>query len=104
MLEVAFLASHLLWMTSAQDMETLYDMASTMAAGCMGVRDLRVEVGARADLVVLGVPSVLEALRSHAPPRYVISNGRVVYTNRMQTLATAPSNVGEHMAFSGAGS
>jgi cytosine deaminase len=59
-------------------METLYDMASTIAAGCMGVRDLRVEEGGRADLVVLDVPSVLEALRSHAPPKYVISKGRVV--------------------------
>jgi cytosine deaminase len=80
MLEVAFLASHLLWMNTGEEMGTLYDMASTIAAGCMGVRDLRVEEGARADMVILGVPSVLEALRSHDPPRYVISKGRVVDT------------------------
>jgi cytosine deaminase len=89
MLEVAFLASHLLWMTTAQEMETLYAMASTIAAGCLGFRDLRVEEGTRADLVILGVPSVLEALRSHAPPKFVVSNGRVVDTTRMERLATS---------------
>ncbi|NIQ93099.1 MAG: cytosine deaminase, partial [Desulfuromonadales bacterium] len=31
MLEVAFLASHLLWMTTAAEMETLYDMITTKA-------------------------------------------------------------------------
>ncbi len=37
MLEVAFLASHLLWMTTAAEMETLYDMVTTRAAQAMGL-------------------------------------------------------------------
>lgn len=78
MLEVAFLASHLLWMTTAADMETLYDMVTTRAAAAMGLRDFALRPGAPAHLVVLDAPSVLEALRTHAAPLHVISHGRVV--------------------------
>ena len=46
MLEVAFLASHLLWMTTEDDMERLYDMITVDAARAMGLDDLRIEVGA----------------------------------------------------------
>lgn len=78
MLEVAFLASHLLWMTTAAEMETLYDMVSTRAAAAMGLHDHALRPGAPAHLVVLDAPNVLEALRHHAAPRHVISHGRVV--------------------------
>ena len=78
MLEVAFLASHLLWMTTEDDMERLYDMITVDAARAMGVNDFRLEVGAPADMVVLAAPSVLEALREHRAPVDVIRNGKVV--------------------------
>jgi cytosine deaminase len=78
MLEVAFLASHLLWMTTSSDMEKLYDMITTDAARAMWIDDHELKVGSSADLVVLNAPSVLEALRSHEPPAYVISRGRIV--------------------------
>ena len=41
MLEVAFLAAHLLWMTTEDDMERLYDMITVDAAPCHGTRRLR---------------------------------------------------------------
>jgi cytosine/creatinine deaminase len=78
MLEVAFLASHLLWMTTAADMETLYDMITVQAAQAMGIEDFGLRVGAPAHLVVLEAPTVLEALRSHAAPAYVINHGKVI--------------------------
>jgi cytosine/creatinine deaminase len=78
MLEVAFLASHLLWFTTRADMEILYDMVTTKAAQAMGIQNFRLEAGAPANLVVLDQPDVLEALRYHAAPRYVISHGKVV--------------------------
>ncbi|MEI2688989.1 MAG: amidohydrolase family protein, partial [Anaerolineae bacterium] len=59
LLEVAFLASHLLWMTTAADMETLYDMVSTRAAAAMGLHDFALRPGAPANLVVLDAPNVL---------------------------------------------
>jgi cytosine/creatinine deaminase len=77
MLEVAFLASHLLWMTTAAQMETLYDMITTSAARAMGLPDHELKAGAPADLVILDQPSVLEALRYHAAPIYVIHNGEI---------------------------
>lgn len=81
MLEVAFLASHLLWMTTAAEMEKLYDMITRDAARAMGMKDFKIAIGAPAHLVVLGVPTVLEALRYHSPPLHVVSHGRPVDTS-----------------------
>lgn len=78
MLEVAFLAAHLLWMTTRAEMEVLYDMITRDAAEALGAAGHVVTEGAPAHLVVLGAPSVPELLRSHDAPRYVISHGRVV--------------------------
>jgi cytosine deaminase len=78
MLEVAFLASHLLWMTGGADIERLYDMVTTDAAKAMNVGEFGLAVGKPAHLVVLGAPDVIEALRWHAPPAHVISHGRLL--------------------------
>jgi cytosine deaminase len=78
MLEVAFLVSHLLWMTTRQDMEALYDMVTTLAAQAIGLEDFGLKVGAPANLVVLDEPNVLEALRNHAAPAHVISHGKLI--------------------------
>jgi cytosine deaminase len=78
MLEVAFLNSHLLWMTTEEEMETLYDMITTDAARAMGLPKFGLKQGNPAHLVVLGEESVLEALRNHGEPAFVISHGRVV--------------------------
>lgn len=86
MLEVAFLVSHLLWMTTRQDMETLYDLVTTKAAQCIGLRDFDLKVGAPANIVVLGEPNILEALRNHQAPNYVISNGKLVDQDIMHKI------------------
>jgi cytosine deaminase len=78
MLEVAFLASHLLWMTSRADMEILYDMITTEAAKAMGIPDFALEEGADANLVILDVPDVREALRYHRAPIHVINHGQLI--------------------------
>ncbi|MDH3943581.1 MAG: amidohydrolase family protein [Anaerolineae bacterium] len=78
MLEVAFLASHMLWMTGREDMETLYGMVTTEAAKAMGIGDFELMPGAPANLVVLEEINVLEALRTHLPPRHVISHGKLL--------------------------
>lgn len=78
MLEVAFLAAHLMWMTSREEMEILYDLITTHAAAALGIEDYGLAVGNVADLVVLEAESVWEALWSHVAPRYVIKAGRDV--------------------------
>jgi cytosine deaminase len=86
LLEVAFLAAHLLWMTTNREIETLYDLITTSAARAMNVREHALRVGAPANLVVLDAPNVLEALREHAAPRFTISHGRLIDRGRLEAL------------------
>jgi cytosine deaminase len=87
MLEVAFLAAHLLWMTTNREIETLYDMITGNAARAMNLRDHSPEIGAPANLVVLSAPNVLEALRGHAAPLHVISHGKLIEPGKMEELS-----------------
>jgi len=82
MLEVAFLNSHLLWMTTGEEMEKLYDMITVDAARAMGMKRFGLRAGYPANLVVLHEENVLEALRNHGEPRFVISQGQVVKSER----------------------
>jgi len=86
MLEVAFLNSHLLWFTTREDMETLYSMVTTNAAKAIGLKDFEIKEGAPANLVVLDQPNVLEALRFHEKPQYVISHGKLVDQTSMDRI------------------
>jgi cytosine deaminase len=86
MLEVAFLNSHLLWFTTREDMEVLYDMVTRNAAKCIGLKNFEVKVGAPANLVVLDQPNVLEALRFHERPTHVISHGKLIDQEKMDKI------------------
>lgn len=86
MLEVAFLAAHLLWMTTNRELETLYDMVTVNAARAMNIQDHALKMGAPANLVVLSAPNVLEALREHDAPLYVISHGTLIDNTQMERL------------------
>jgi cytosine/creatinine deaminase len=87
MLEVAFLASHLLWMTKRSELEELYDMITTRAAAAINLERYGLGLGCHANLVVLDQTDVTEALRFHAEPRTVVSHGRIVDAARMRELA-----------------
>jgi len=78
MLEVAFLASHLLWMTTYAEMEILYDLITTHAARAMAIAGFDMQAGNRANLVVLDAEEVCEALTYHAAPLHVIKDGKEV--------------------------
>jgi cytosine deaminase len=78
MLEVAFLASHLMWMTTFEEMEILYDLVTTRAAQAMAVPGFEMKEGNQANLVVLNAESVWEALTNHEAPRHVIKAGKEV--------------------------
>lgn len=84
MIEVVFLASHLLWMMAPSEMNTLIEMASINAAKIMRIRDHRLSKGGNANLVVLDAPSLHEALRNQVEPRYVVSHGRLVAETKVQ--------------------
>lgn len=86
MLEVVFLASHLLWMMAREEIEQLYDLVTINAGKAINV-PLKLAVGSPAHLVILGERDVLEAVRYHREPTSVISHGRLVDTRRMRELA-----------------
>lgn len=83
MLEVGFLAAHLLWMTTRPELDRVYDMITVEAARAMNVADFALAVGNPAHLVVLDAGSVYEALWRHEAPRWVVSHGRVVEPDRL---------------------
>jgi cytosine deaminase len=87
MLECAFLAAHTLWMSTPEEMETLYDMVTVLPGCGIGLKDHVLKVGAPANLVVLDQPNVNEALRFHEAPAYTISHGKVVEKAKMYQIA-----------------
>jgi cytosine deaminase len=78
MIEVAFLAAHVLGAFDAAGLELVYDAVTTTAATVLGVPDHRLAPGGAADLVVHDHTSVREVLAHHAPPAHVVASGRVV--------------------------
>jgi cytosine/creatinine deaminase len=92
MLEVAFLAGHLLWMMTRQEIEKLYDMITVEAAMAINLAGFGISPGNVANLVVLNCPDVVEALRFHAAPAHVISQGRAIDQARMRALVSPPNH------------
>ena len=89
MLEVAFLAAHLLWMMTRQDVAALYDMITLEPAKAINLEKFGLSVGAPANLVVLDQPDEVEALRYHGPPAHVISHGKRLDAAKMQAIVAA---------------
>jgi len=78
MLEVAFLTAHLLWMTTFEEMEILYDLITTKAAQAMAIKDFELKEGNKANLVILDAENIWEALTNHEAPCHVIKDGKEV--------------------------
>jgi cytosine/creatinine deaminase len=89
MLEVAFLAAHLLWMMTRQEIASLYDMITIEPAKALNLARFGLAVGAPANLVVLDQPDEVEALRYHAQPAHVISRGKRLDAAKMQAIVAA---------------
>ena len=90
MLEVAFLAAHLLSAVSDDALDLLYDSVTTTAARVLGIEGHRLEVGGNADLVVLDGSTVREVLARHSPPRYVVHGGRLVAETETSSRLVPP--------------
>ena len=83
---VAFLAAHLLWMMTREEVAALYDMITVEPAGAINLEGFALSVGAPANLVVLDQPDEVEALRYHGPPAHVISHGKPLDEAKMQAI------------------
>ena len=72
MLEVAFLAAHVLGFLSGPDQLRLLDLVTVRAARVLGIEGHGIAVGNRADLCVHHHERVVDVLREHARPRWVL--------------------------------
>jgi cytosine deaminase len=87
MLEVVFLAAHMLWMMARPQIDTLYDMVTVNAAKALRLDNYGLRPGGSANLVVLAQSDLIDAVRFHAQPMHVVSNGKIVDVNSMRELA-----------------
>jgi cytosine deaminase len=78
MLDVAFMGLHVAQMTSPDDMRRCYEMVTTESAAIMALDDYGLEVGKRADLVVLDAGNPIEAIRLRATRLMVMARGKVI--------------------------
>jgi cytosine deaminase len=78
MLEVAFLASHLLWMQTERDRETIYDMITDNPAKMLRLENYGLAAGREANLVVLDAYTMRDAFTRQVEASYVILRGNVV--------------------------
>ena len=87
MLEVAFLASHLLWMMTPKDRETLYEMITINPAKMLHVKDYDLTVGNEANMAVLDANDLLEPYTHQAEISHVIRKERLVAQSSAQRKA-----------------
>ena len=77
MLEVAFLASHILQFLTAGDQKLLIELITNRAAATLGINDHEIAVGSAANLCVHNSSRIIDLLREHEAPRFVVGNGKV---------------------------
>jgi cytosine deaminase len=78
MLEVAQMGLHVAQMTSQAQMRACFDAVTVNAARVLGLADYGVEIGRRADFVLLQARDPVEAIRLRATRLVVVRAGRVV--------------------------
>lgn len=77
-LECASMVAHVAQLTLPHELEQVMDMVTVNSARAARVKSYGIAAGNKADLVVVGAPSVHEALRTQPLRRHVIKNGREV--------------------------
>jgi cytosine deaminase len=77
-LECAVMLAHVAQLTLPHELDQVMDMVTANAARAARLSEYGVAPGKRADLVVVGAPSVHEALRLQPPRLHVFKDGREV--------------------------
>ncbi len=77
-LECAVMLAHVAQLTLPHELDQVMDMVTANAARAARLSEYGVAPGMRADLVVVGCPSVHEALRLQPPRLHVFKDGREV--------------------------
>ena len=96
-LECALMMAHVAQLTLPHELEAVMDMVTVNAARAARVADYGIAPRMRADLVVVGAPSVHEALRLQPPRLHVFKDGREVARSVLtQELLSHREPVGPH--------
>lgn len=85
-LEVAHYTAHVCQLLWPDQLETVFDMITGNAAQAVGLEGYGLQPGCRADLVLLGSPTLRAALAAMAPPRAVIAAGRLAVENAVTRI------------------
>ncbi len=91
MLEVAHMGLHVAQMTGQDGMRACFEAVTSTPARIMGLDDLGLRVGGRADMVLLQARDPVEAVRLRATRLHVIRAGRVI-------ASTAPAVAQLHLS------
>jgi len=94
-LEVAAIAAHAAQMSLPHEIDTVFEMCTTRAARACGLTDYGLELGARADVVIVDAKTPVEAILKRADRRWVIRAGRVVAENRTERVLHGPGAGGD---------
>jgi cytosine deaminase len=78
MLEVAAMGLHVAQMTSQAQMRACFDAVTVNNARILGLEGYGLEVGCRADFVLLQARDTIEAIRLRAARLAVVRGGRVI--------------------------
>jgi cytosine deaminase len=84
MLEVAYFMIHSGQFSLPTEIEAVYDMITHNGAKALNLDDYGLEVGKRADVVILNAHDVHEAFRMQAERTHVIKNGKLVAETRCE--------------------
>jgi cytosine deaminase len=88
-LQSCFVMVHYGQMSGHDELARLLDLVTVGAARCLGIEDYGLAEGRRADLVVFDAPTAIDAIRTLAPRRVVVSHGRpVARTTPRRTTVT----------------
>jgi cytosine deaminase len=87
MLEVAHMGLHVAQMTGQAAMRQCFDAVTTTPARILGLEGYGLDVGCRADLVLLQASDAVEAIRLRATRLLVIRGGHIVATTPAATAA-----------------
>lgn len=77
-LEVALITAHAAHMSSPKEIKAAFDMPRYNAAKNFGLKHYGVQVGARANLIIIDAGSAVEALRRQPDRLYVIRDGKIL--------------------------
>jgi cytosine deaminase len=88
-LSVANFVAHTAHMSSASEIQQVFDMPRYKAAKVLGLENYGLEVGDEANLVIFPANSAADALRRYQPRNYVIRKGEILVESE-QKLTLSP--------------